>query len=177
MVGLPKQDFNSAEATGKFAGKLCSKKIDTFVAPLAPFIDPGSLAYEFPARYGYRILFRSLKEYSKALNEIVWYRMMNYESEYMDRKTIALATYRASKILLRSKIEKGIVSEDIGQELIRKIELREESLLNEKTNPGICRILCDLGELYPSKQFFLSLRKKVIEDALLGFAYKIIKRI
>ena len=84
---------------------------------------------------------------------------MNYESEYMDRKTIALATYRASKILLRSKIEKGIVSEDIGQELIRKIELREESLLNEKTNPGICRILCDLGELYPSKQFFLSLRK------------------
>ena len=177
MVGLPKQDFNSAEATGKFAGKLCSKKIDTFIAPLAPFIDPGSLAYEFPARYGYRILFRSLKEYSKALNEIVWYRMMNYESEYMDRKTIALATYRASKILLRSKIEKGIVSEDIGQELIRKIELREESLLNEKTNPGICRILCDLGELYPSKQFFLSLRKKVIEDALLGFAYKIIKRI
>ncbi len=25
-----------------------------FVAPLAPFLDPGSLAFEFPGRYGYR---------------------------------------------------------------------------------------------------------------------------
>jgi len=174
MAGLPKQDFESVINTAKFASKLISKKINAFLAPLAPFVDPGSLIYEFPERFGYRILFRSLLGYSKALNQKVWYKMLNYETKWMDRETIALATYIASKILIDEKIKKGLLTEEIGEELKHKITLREKSIMNGVSNTELTRIICDIGELYPSRSFFTALKMRAYIDAIIGVVHKFV---
>ncbi|MHA1616283.1 MAG: TIGR04190 family B12-binding domain/radical SAM domain protein [Candidatus Njordarchaeales archaeon] len=174
MIGLPLQDISSALDTAKFASKLLYPgKIESFIAPLAPFIDPGSLAYEYPERFGYKILFRRLSEYSQALNREVWFQMLNYESDKMGRKEIALATYKATKLLIQEKVRKNIIPEEQARILIKKIKLREkiisENTTLENGKIGLERITCDLKELYPSKNFLLSLKPRLICDAIIGY--------
>lgn len=180
MIGIPHQDISSAINTAKFAGKLLIPgKIDAFIAPLAPFIDPGSLAYDYPSRYGYRILYRRLADYSKALNKDLWVEMMNYESLEMHREEIALATYIATRILLEEKVRKGIISEEQGKELIEKILSRERNLVKKsfrkKTEYKVEKITCHIKELYPSRAFFLSLKPRILIDGAIGYLHRFLR--
>ncbi len=62
MVGLPHQDYQSVMDTVDYCGELLSRygnnrktgRILPLIAPLAPFIDPGSSIFEDPGKYGYR---------------------------------------------------------------------------------------------------------------------------
>ena len=62
MIGLPKQTPKSVMDTIDYCDFLLQKfrgdkRLSLFIAPLAPFLDPGSLGFEQPERHGYRILF------------------------------------------------------------------------------------------------------------------------
>lgn len=51
-------------------------------------IDPGSLAFEAPEKYGYKLLYKNLEEYIAALNQPSWHQWLNYETALRDKKTI-----------------------------------------------------------------------------------------
>ncbi|HEX9023102.1 MAG TPA: TIGR04190 family B12-binding domain/radical SAM domain protein, partial [Geobacteraceae bacterium] len=60
MVGLPYQDYQSVMDTVEYCGELLRKfggtgKLLPMIAPLAPFVDPGSRLFEEAERFGYRI--------------------------------------------------------------------------------------------------------------------------
>ncbi|GAH70653.1 unnamed protein product, partial [marine sediment metagenome] len=72
MIGLPKQTPKSVMDTIDYCDFLLQKfkgdkRLSLFIAPLSPFLDPGSLGFEQPQRHGYRILFRTLEEHRQAL--------------------------------------------------------------------------------------------------------------
>ena len=70
MIGLPRQTPESVGETVRYCDILLEKfgrdnpgRIRPFISPLAPFLDPGSRAFENPRRYGYRLFYRSLEEH------------------------------------------------------------------------------------------------------------------
>jgi len=120
MIGLPKQTPKSVMDTIDYCDFLLQrfrgdKRLSLFIAPLAPFLDPGSLGFEQPERYGYRILFRTLEEHRRALVAPSWKYSLNYETEWMTLQQIVDTAYEAMLRLNRLKAKYGIISAKMAE--------------------------------------------------------------
>jgi B12-binding domain/radical SAM domain protein len=119
MIGLPRQTPKSVMDTIDYCSHLMKKfkgdkRLSLFIGPLAPFLDPGSLAFEQPERYGYRILFRTLEEHRQALLAPSWQYTLNYETEWITRHQIMNTTYEAVLRLNRLKAKYGFISDEVA---------------------------------------------------------------
>jgi hypothetical protein len=117
MVGMPGQTVSSVLGSIDFYGHLLKisagdPRLKCFISPLAPFLDPGSLAFEFPERFGYRRFFKSLDEHRRALTAPSWKHALSYETRWMKRADIVDSTYQAALQLNRLKTEVGQLSRD-----------------------------------------------------------------
>lgn len=124
MVGLAKQTAQSVQETVDYCEYVISKyahfgigRVLPFISPLAPFLDPGSLAYENPRKYGFTLLYRTLEEHRTALLQPSWKYMLNYETKWMSRDEIVRSTYKAAQRLIRIKARYGILKKRDAQKL------------------------------------------------------------
>lgn len=98
-IGLPGQTVQDVLEDCSYMEKMMEHARETmpvhgFIAPLAPFIDPGSLFYEKAEQYGYRIRARKIMDYYNLLeNGVSWEDFLNYETAWMTREDIVKATY------------------------------------------------------------------------------------
>jgi len=97
-------------------------RIVPFVAPLSPFLDPGSPAFENPDEYGYDLLAETLEEHRQMLLEPSWKRMLSYETEHLSRDDLVSATYEAARRMNRLKYEHGLLDEETYHDIIDRIE-------------------------------------------------------
>ncbi len=126
MIGLPKQTTKSVMDTIDYCDYLFQKlkgdkRLYPFIAPISPFLDPGSLGFEQPERYGYHVLFRTLAEHQQALLSPSWQYSLNYETKWMTRDEIMESGYEAILRLNRLKAKYGIISKkmaEIGEQRI-----------------------------------------------------------
>ena len=51
-------------------------------------VDPGSLAFDRPEHYGYRLLYKTLAEYIEAFSTPSWHHWLNYETTTMNSQAI-----------------------------------------------------------------------------------------
>jgi B12-binding domain/radical SAM domain protein len=131
MIGIPNQTPQSVMDTIDYCDFLFNrfmgdKRLSLFIAPLSPFLDPGSLGFEHPERYGYRILFRTLEEHRQALLSPSWKYSLNYETEWMTRQEIVDTTYEAILRLNRLKAKYGIIPEEMAKVGEQRIEAASE---------------------------------------------------
>ncbi len=145
MIGLSGQTQRSVGDTLAYCRELLeqyggdgSGKIQPFISPLAPFLDPGSKAFETPGEYGYRLFFRSLEDHRKALLSPSWKYTLNYETEWMSRDEIVASTYDAALELNRLKMEYGLIGSEIANRIEKRIE--SEKLAMDEID-GICSSL------------------------------------
>ncbi len=115
MTGLPKQTYDSVMQTIEYTHRLLKRyggggRLLPFISPLAPFVDPGSLVFEKPEHYGYRLFARTLDEHRCRLVAPSWKYVLNYETCWMSRDQIVAATYEAGRRLNVLKAEYGLVS-------------------------------------------------------------------
>lgn len=127
MIGVPKQTPESVMGTIDYSGPLLKDlgkdlRFSCFISPLAPFLDPGSLAFEQPERHGYRSLYRTLEEHREALLAPSWKYTLSYETEWMTRDQIADASYEAGRRLNQMKAQYGLISEKTAELTERRIE-------------------------------------------------------
>jgi len=127
MIGLPGQTSQSVSQTIGYCEELLEKygrgsngKIHPYISPLAPFLDPGSRAFENPQKYGYRLFYKTLEEHRQALLQPSWKYMLNYETEWMSRDELVTSTYDAALELNRLKAKYGLLK----QKEAEKIEVR-----------------------------------------------------
>jgi len=116
IIGLPKQTFASVMETIDYCGSLLARfggngRLAPFISPLAPFLDPGSPAFEHPEKLGYRLFYRTLEEHRQALVQPTWKRILNYETAWMTRDEIVAASYEAGLRLNRLKARYGLLDE------------------------------------------------------------------
>jgi B12-binding domain/radical SAM domain protein len=118
MIGLPKQNYQSVLDTIDYCDYLLStygknKTLHPFIAPLAPFIDPGSAVWEQPEAHGYRLFARTLVEHQSLMESaITWKQFLNYETDWMNRDEIIDSTYEAALRLNDLKRKYGLISLD-----------------------------------------------------------------
>jgi B12-binding domain/radical SAM domain protein len=108
MIGIPEQTVDSVRKTVEYCGELLRKygdRVHPFISPLAPFLDPGSRAFEKPEEHGYRLFYRSLEEHRKALLEPSWKFTLNYDTKWMSRDELVEVTYEAALKLNQLKLE------------------------------------------------------------------------
>jgi B12-binding domain/radical SAM domain protein len=133
IVGLPGQTYEDAVTCVDYCRSLLErfkgdKRLCFFVAPLGPFLDPGSSAYEHPAEFGYRVRFRTLEEHRAALTSPSWKEMLNYETDCMTRDQIVSATYEAMRRLARLRHEWGFSDTEGFEAAMRKIDTSEAAV-------------------------------------------------
>ena len=124
MIGLPRQTPGDALASVDYCRSLLQrfgKRLNPFISPLAPFIDPGSLAYEQSEKLGYKIFYRTLEEYRQALLQPSWKYTLGYETEWMSRQEIVSTTYEAALRLNRVKQEFGLIDPERAGKIEQRI--------------------------------------------------------
>ncbi len=126
MSGMPGQTYGSVLKSMEYCGKLLhifngDPRLRFFISPLAPFLDPGSLAYERSAYYGYRKFYTTLAEHHDALVAPSWKYVLGYETKWMNRAQIVDSTYQAALQLNRLKAEYGQMEKDASQLMEERI--------------------------------------------------------
>ncbi|MFD0826674.1 TIGR04190 family B12-binding domain/radical SAM domain protein [Neobacillus sp. M.A.Huq-85] len=126
MVGIPGQTYESALKNISFCKQIHlaggrDPRLFYFVAPLAPFLDPASPAFEHPERYGYKKLCHTLEDHRKAITQPSWKHMLSYETNEMTRDDIVSATYAAAHQLNEFKLKYALIDGAAYCDIKRKI--------------------------------------------------------
>lgn len=131
MTGIPFQTKESVLDTVPFADELYRKlngdpRLLVFISPMAPFLDPGSLAFENPEKYGYHLKTRTLAGHRELLIQPSWKYIMNYESVYLNPDDLVESTYEAALGLNALKAKHGAVSEISARQVDKRIKKARE---------------------------------------------------
>jgi len=131
MVGLPGQTRESALESVEYSRRLVERlgrdgRVFPFIAPMAPFLDPGSLAFEHPRRHGYVRLYTTLREHKDALYQPCWKLFLNYRTRWMTRDEIAEATYEAMIRMNELKRDIGVTAEEKAEKVAAGLTLARE---------------------------------------------------
>ena len=156
MIGLPQQTPASVMETidyCEYLMKTFDRRLNPFISPLAPFLDPGSMAFEKADEVGYRVSCKTLEDYRRALLAPSWKYTLSYETRWMNRGDIVESSYEAGLRLNRLKERFGLLDREtagrtekrilLAREMIRKVD--EIILLDE---PERVRQLLALKETF-----------------------------
>ncbi len=151
MIGIPEQTPGSVRDTVRYCRELLEKygpnlpggftpgdcnRVHPYISPLAPFLDPGSRAFEEPEKHGYRLFHRTLEEHRRSLLLPSWKQTLNYETIWMSRDELVDATYEAALELNQIKLEHGQISRKEAARITARIAY-EKDLIAEID--AICR--------------------------------------
>jgi hypothetical protein len=95
---------------------------------LAPFLDPGSIAFENAAELGYRLFCKTLEDHRQALLAPSWKHTLSYETQWMTRDDIVESTYQAGLRLNHLKKQFGLISPATGEKTEKRILLAMEMI-------------------------------------------------
>jgi clorobiocin biosynthesis protein CloN6 len=126
FIGMPQQTPQSVLDTVAYSEKLLKKfhgqNVLPLICPMVPFLDPGSRLFEEPHKHGYRIFHRTLKEHRQAMLEPLWFKRLNYETEWMSRRELQDVTYEAISRLVTIKGELGILPPSFCKAILATID-------------------------------------------------------
>lgn len=159
MIGLPKQTPQSVTETIDYCDYLFQrfngdKRLSLFIAPISPFLDPGSLGFEQPKRYGYNVLFKTLEEHRQALVAPNWKDSLNYETRWMNRQQVLDSAYEAILRLNGLKAKYGIIPPEmaeIGEKRIKSAwamaQRIDEAMAGENAEEELARLKPGIDEI------------------------------
>lgn len=131
MTGIPFQTRDSVLNTVPYCDQLYQdlngdRRLLVFISPMAPFLDPGSLAFENPQRYGYRLKTKTLAGHRELLTQPSWRYIMNYESIYLNPDDLVDSTYEAALGLNGLKAKYQAVSELAARQVEKRVKRARE---------------------------------------------------
>jgi hypothetical protein len=133
MTGLPEQTVESAMNSSREARNLWNAvgkndKLYVYTAPFAPFVDPGSRAFEEPERFGYKFFARTLDEHRALLENPSWKHVLSYETKWMTRDMIADVSYDAALELAHIELECGRTTQEAYDERVERTNIARDLL-------------------------------------------------
>ena len=167
MIGLKGQTEKTLDGTMGFIDRLLKKHSEDnlipFISPYTPFLDPGSLAFEFPDKYGFTKYAETLMDHYELLDKgFTWKDFLSYRTDKMSREDLVKTTYRSAIRVAKIKNKHGLISDNKLQDLTEKISLSRRMIRlsdarktghikNEQLKASLTeledRLLIDRGEL------------------------------
>ena len=132
QVGNALDSEETLKETIKFSEdviKLAPNESHPFISPLAPYIDPGSLAFEQSESYGYNITRPNLFSQIEGFNQPIWKYYLNYETKLMNLDDIIRLSYKYVKKLNEIKLKYKIMSQEAYRESIKLLNFLENLTL------------------------------------------------
>ncbi|HDL15294.1 MAG TPA: TIGR04190 family B12-binding domain/radical SAM domain protein [Euryarchaeota archaeon] len=128
MVGLGFQDRKSVEVNATLAESLVKEnsgnKLLPFVSPYAPFLDPGSLAFESPEKYGYKKrAFTLFDHYNLLERGNTWKEFLSYSTNYLSRDEIVKLSYTSALDFADIKKDAGLIDIETYNTINHRIEV------------------------------------------------------
>ncbi len=127
-LGISGQGEKELEDDIEYATKLMNHekgsdmKVYSFISPLTPFIDPGSLIYEKPEKYGFHITARTIEEYYNLLDKgKSWVDFLNYYNDWMSAKDIERLTYQSEIKMISARRDVGLIDSESAENIINNI--------------------------------------------------------
>ena len=127
-LGISGQGEKELEDDIEYATKLMNHekgsdmKVYSFISPLTPFIDPGSLIYEKPEKYGFHITARTIEEYYNLLDKgKSWVDFLNYYNDWMSAKDIERLTYQSEIEMITARRDVGLIDSESAETIINNI--------------------------------------------------------
>lgn len=120
MTGIPTQTADSVRGTVAAVEELYGRmgenpRLLPFIGPMAPFLDPGSMVFEDPERFGYTLRAHTLEEHRQLLIQPSWKYILNYVPDGMTLDEMVDSTYEAALGLNRVKAKVGAIAEDTAR--------------------------------------------------------------
>ena len=113
MIGLAKQTRNTLRETYKLCEDICRMNLHSELygrnfnvwVSFGPMIllDPGSLAFDYPEKYGYRLIFKKFKDYYLAMSKPAWHQWISYETRFLTRRDIFDLILQSGIFMVRIK--------------------------------------------------------------------------
>ncbi len=126
MIGLPEQTVQSVWETVDYCEHLLKKyqgkNVVPYVAPMLPFLDPGSEIYDHPEKYGYKISRHTLEDHRQALLEMNWKNRLNYETKWMTRDELVDVSYKSVAKLTQLKNKYGQMPTGMTNSIVTLLE-------------------------------------------------------
>jgi B12-binding domain/radical SAM domain protein len=124
-IGLAGESQETSKETWKLWDNLCSldqvalekgsfgKDINQRVPLGGPIIgpiilEPGSLSFDFPEKYGYRLSFSNLEGYIQALSKPSWHQWLNYETKQLNRDALVKLIFESVEHSIRQRAKYGV---------------------------------------------------------------------
>lgn len=131
MSGIPTQTYQDVIGSIDYCRHLLEKfngdkRLALFIAPLAPFLDPGCLAFEQPEKYGYKKFCHTLEDHRQALLQPSWKHILSFETETMTRDDIVRSTYEAALKLNRLKYEFNLIDRELFEQIDFRIRAAQQ---------------------------------------------------
>lgn len=73
-------------------------------------IDPGSLAHDYPEKYGYKMAFKTLEDYIEAFSQPSWHQWINYETELLSRDDLIELVFKFVEFSIIQRERYGLFS-------------------------------------------------------------------
>ncbi|MCP8307262.1 MAG: TIGR04190 family B12-binding domain/radical SAM domain protein [archaeon] len=133
MIGLPYQTKESALNTVEYCQSLLKehggdRRLHPFIAPLAPFLDLGSIAFENPENHGYQLFFKELENYRQAMYCSSWKYFLNYQTFWMSRDELVEVTYEAACLLNSVKVQHNLIDSHTAEKMNIQIQSARSTL-------------------------------------------------
>lgn len=101
-----------------------------FISPLVPFLDSGSLAYEYLKKFGYVKHANSLMDHYRLIEEAnTWIDLISYETTWLSKSDIANVTYNSVLAIGRMKFRSGLRSSVDLREIEKRIVELKRSMV------------------------------------------------
>ena len=135
MVGLPHQRPEDARRIPVFCDRLLRRfggdgRLRPFVAPLGPFLDPGSRAFEEPS-FGYTRLCTTLEDHRRAFLQDGWNKMLSFETDAMTRDELVRTTYEVAGQLNDLNRRYRVIDERTWTEVELRLQSARSLLVDE----------------------------------------------
>lgn len=177
-IGLPHQTSEDVLADAGYIHDIIESHTSLkmpvygFISPLAPFIDPGSLFYEMPDRYGYTIKTKSIMDFYYLLDRgKSWEDFLNYETKWMSRDELVKATYESGLRMIEVGSKLGYISE------LEKDDIQQNILSYMNGSEYIPREDKSRHLTYLVKEIDWSYKHGITAVSMMVFAYSLYERL
>lgn len=178
MTGIPKQTAESVRETGAYVQHLYERvgydpRLVVMTSPMAPFLDVGSIVFDNPEKYGYRLRARTFEEHRERMILPSWKHIMNYESAYMSVDEMVEATYDAALDINRIKGVNGIIDGGMAAGVDARIRQAREQMrrLDDVLYNGVGRIDARMAAL--KEEFERLSENTMAEKSELNWAFDV----